>query len=60
MEHFVAVGSSVWSLGNSTKAIEVELSLEGCKLDADERTKGNVFASSVLVGNLHNAKTNQI
>ncbi len=56
----MTVGSSVWSLGNSTEAIEVELSLEGCKLDADERTKGNVFASSVLVGNLHNAKTNQI
>lgn len=30
MEPFVAVGTSVRSLGNSTKAIKVELSLEGC------------------------------
>jgi hypothetical protein len=32
MEHFVAIGSGIGSLGNTTKAVQIELPLKGSQL----------------------------
>ena len=59
VEHFVSVSASVLSLGDTTKAVQVELSLKGCQLGVAKVTGEYVSYESFRVADGEGVATRQ-